>query len=246
MSHRHRGPSVGGAMHLARIHGTEEDRINCPFYFKIGACRHNDKCSRKHDKPAFSQTILIKHLYKHPVREAELMSLIGKQYHPESGSEVDDFLDFFEDLYEELSKFGRIDTLVVCDNLGDHMVGHVYAKFCDEEDAADALQVMNGRYYDKRMIEAEYSPVVDFREARCRDYDEGSCARGGYCNFMHVKPVPVILIQDLEDEAEDSRRRDADMRRRRERERSPSYNDDERGRSRGGRSHSRGSRSRSR
>ena len=26
----------GGAEHLARIHGTEEDKVNCPFYFKIG------------------------------------------------------------------------------------------------------------------------------------------------------------------------------------------------------------------
>lgn len=223
-----RGPGGGGAIHLARIHGTEEDKVNCPFYYKIGACRHNDKCSRKHDKPAFSPTILIKHIFKHPKREAELKSLIGQQYKPESGSEIDDFLDFYEDMYDELGKFGRIDTLVVCDNLGDHMVGHVYCKFIDEEDAADALQVMNGRYYDSRMMECEYSPVTDFREARCRDYDEGSCARGGYCNFMHVKPVPTILIQDLEDETEDWRRRDEDMRRRRERDRSPSQSDDER------------------
>ena len=25
----------GGAEHLARIHGTEEDKVKCPFYFKI-------------------------------------------------------------------------------------------------------------------------------------------------------------------------------------------------------------------
>lgn len=30
------GSHRGGALHLARIHGTEEDRVNCPFYFKIG------------------------------------------------------------------------------------------------------------------------------------------------------------------------------------------------------------------
>ena len=60
------------AKHLARIHGTEEDKVNCPFYFKIGACRHADRCSRLHHKPAFSLTILIKHVYRHPVRLAEL------------------------------------------------------------------------------------------------------------------------------------------------------------------------------
>ena len=34
-------------------------RVNCSFYFKIGACRHGDKCSRLHNKPTFSQVSLI-------------------------------------------------------------------------------------------------------------------------------------------------------------------------------------------
>jgi len=58
--------------HLARIHGTEEDKVNCPFCFKIGACRHSDRCSRLHHKPAFSLTILIKHLCRHPLQQAEM------------------------------------------------------------------------------------------------------------------------------------------------------------------------------
>ena len=125
------------------------------------------------------------------------------------------------DFFEELSKFGRLEALHVCDNLGDHMIGHVYAKFAEEEEAADALNVMNGRYYDGRKLEAEFSPVTDFREARCRDFDEDTCRRGGFCNFMHIKPVPLCLIRDMEDEAEDGRRREeaerAERRRRGER-----------------------------
>ena len=45
------------------------------------------------------------------------------------------------------------------------MIGHVYAKFSEEEEAADALNVMNGRYYAGRKMEVEFSPVTDFREA---------------------------------------------------------------------------------
>jgi len=56
-------------------------------------------------------------------------------------------------MYEELGKFSRIDCLHVCDNLGDHMIGHVYANFSDDEKASDVLKVMNGRYYDGRQIE---------------------------------------------------------------------------------------------
>lgn len=30
--------------------------------------------------------------------------------------------DFYEDLFEELSKYGQIESLNICDNLADHMV----------------------------------------------------------------------------------------------------------------------------
>ena len=47
------------AEYLASIFGTEKDKVNCSFYFKIGACRHGDRCSRIHNKPTFSQTIVL-------------------------------------------------------------------------------------------------------------------------------------------------------------------------------------------
>ncbi|XP_054959027.1 splicing factor U2AF 26 kDa subunit isoform X14 [Pan paniscus] len=43
------------AEYLASIFGTEKDKVNCSFYFKIGVCRHGDRCSRLHNKPTFSQ-----------------------------------------------------------------------------------------------------------------------------------------------------------------------------------------------
>jgi splicing factor U2AF subunit len=39
---------------LAKKYGTEDDKVNCPFYFKIGACRHGDSCTRLHNKPTLS------------------------------------------------------------------------------------------------------------------------------------------------------------------------------------------------
>jgi len=146
------------------------------------------------------------------MREAELQA--AREGRSVDGIVVDeakareDFLVFFENMYVELSKFGRLDALHICDNVGDHMIGHVYAKFSDEEEAADALNVMNGRFYDGRKLEVEFSPVTDFLEARCRDFDEDSCRRGGFCNFMHIKPVPMCLIRDMEEDADEERRRE--------------------------------------
>lgn len=150
--------------------------------------------------------------------------------------------DFYEDIFEELDKYGEIENLNVCDNLSDHMVGNVYVKFRDENAAALAVQglqvsFMNldltmqrpvtsssaclgsprtcnsyafqfkfpslslcvseatrfdceqGRFYGGRPIIVEFSPVTDFREATCRQYEENTCSRGGYCNFMHLRPI---------------------------------------------------------
>lgn len=204
------------AQHLARIHGTEEDKVNCPFYFKIGACRHSDRCSRLHHRPAFSPTLLVKHLYRHPVRLQELQQAAGGSNNAglDEQQAQQDFLEFYEDMYTEFGKFGPIQELHVVDNLGDHMIGHVYVKYAEEEDAADAENIMNGRYYDGVAMAVEFSPVTEFREARCRDYDEGSCSRAGFCNFIHAKPVPAPLIRSLQEEVEADRRREQDDRRR--------------------------------
>lgn len=41
------------------------------------------------------------------------------------------FDNFFEDVFIELEdKYGEIEEMNVCDNLGDHLVGNVYVKVC--------------------------------------------------------------------------------------------------------------------
>lgn len=44
-------------------------------------------------------------------------------------------------------------------------------------------------YVPGRPIIVEFSPVTDFREATCRQFEEDNCNRGGYCNFMHLKRI---------------------------------------------------------
>jgi splicing factor U2AF subunit len=123
-------------------------------------------------------------------------------------------LDYIDQLLTFLLFYSPVQEMHVVDNLGDHMIGHVYVKFADEEDAADAENIMNGRYYDGVAMAVEFSPVTEFREARCRDYDEGSCSRAGFCNFIHAKPVPGPLIRSLQEDVEADRRREQDDRRR--------------------------------
>ncbi|EIE27768.1 RNA-binding domain-containing protein [Coccomyxa subellipsoidea C-169] len=184
------------AEHLASIFGTEKDRVNCPFYFKIGACRHGDRCSRLHNRPTISPTLLLPNLYQNPALNAP-PGPDGLPMPVDARKSQEHFEDFYEDIFEEMDKYGQIEHLNVCDNLADHMVGNVYIKFVDEDAAARALQGLTGRFYAGRPIMIEFSPVTDFREATCRQYEENTCTRGGYCNFMHLRPISKGLRKDL-------------------------------------------------
>ncbi|KAL8484412.1 hypothetical protein ACS0TY_026910 [Phlomoides rotata] len=183
------------AEHLASIFGTEKDRVNCPFYFKIGACRHGDRCSRLHTKPSISPTLLLSNMYQRPDMITPGVDAQGQPIDPKKMQEH--FEDFYEDLFEELSKYGEIESLNICDNLADHMVGNVYVQFREEEHAGNALKNLTGRYYAGRPIIVDFSPVTDFREATCRQYEEDACNRGGYCNFMHLKRISRELRRQL-------------------------------------------------
>ncbi|GAB2274656.1 hypothetical protein Dimus_009426 [Dionaea muscipula] len=183
------------AEHLASIFGTEKDRVNCPFYFKIGACRHGDRCSRLHTKPSISPTILLSNMYQRPDMITPGVDAQGNPIDPRKIQEH--FEEFYEDLFEELNKYGEIESLNVCDNLADHMVGNVYVQFREEEQASNAVRNLTGRYYAGRPIIVDFSPVTDFREATCRQYEENTCNRGGYCNFMHLKRIGRELRRQL-------------------------------------------------
>ncbi|XP_058108597.1 splicing factor U2af small subunit B-like isoform X2 [Magnolia sinica] len=169
------------AEHLASIFGTEKDRVNCPFYFKIGACRHGDRCSRLHTRPSISPTLLLSNMYQRPDMVTPGVDPQGQAMDPRKIQEH--FEDFYEDLFEELSKYGEIESLNICDNLADHME---IGLFCCH------VVVVSGR-----PIIVDFSPVTDFREATCRQYEENTCNRGGYCNFMHLKKISRELRRQL-------------------------------------------------
>jgi len=107
------------------------------------------------------------------------------------------FDDFYEDFFTELCKYGEVEEMHVCDNVGDHLIGNVYARFRYEEDAQKAVDNLNQRFYAGRPIYAELSPVTDFREACCRQNENAECTRGGFCNFMHLKEVSRRLKKEL-------------------------------------------------
>eukprot|EP00397_Hematodinium_sp_SG-2012_P017698 GEMP01018108.1.p1 GENE.GEMP01018108.1~~GEMP01018108.1.p1 ORF type:complete len:262 (+),score=54.01 GEMP01018108.1:1305-2090(+) len=184
------------AEHLARIFGTEEDRVNCPFYYKTGACRNGDQCTRQHNRPTSSQTLLLAHMYHNTPESLQIAQ--EEPWDDEMYDRSQEHLElFYEEVFLELANYGEIEDMICVDNVSDHMLGNVYVKYYNDEDSERALQKLTGRYYGGRLIQAEFSPVTDFREARCRAFHESRCHRGGYCNFMHIKHIPKAVKRRL-------------------------------------------------
>merc|ERR1719498_1793758 len=92
-----------------------------------------------------------------------------------------------------LAEYGEIEEVVVVDNTIDYMLGNVYVRYRHEDCAGKALVGLTGRYYFGKLISAEYSPVADFREARCRAHHETRCTRVGACRFLHIKHIPKAI-----------------------------------------------------
>jgi splicing factor U2AF 35 kDa subunit len=118
------------ADYLASIYGTEKDKVNCSFYFKIGACRHGEKCTKTHNRPSFSQTVLLRNLYLYPLQvpTSSLRDPAAKEQ----------LQQHFDDTYEELltemeDKYGELEELNICENISEHLAGNTYAKFRYEE-----------------------------------------------------------------------------------------------------------------
>ncbi|KAI3639417.1 hypothetical protein MIR68_002545 [Amoeboaphelidium protococcarum] len=194
---------------LAQVFGSEKDKYNCAFYNKIGACRHGDTCARQHTKPQFSSTIIIHSLFNNPANDPECKL---------NAEELQEFFDqFYADFWIEISlKYGGYNQaakddrrnpadysgvvdMVVCENVAEHLVGNIYIRFSSDYEAEMAVNDLNNRFYAGRPIYAELSPVSDFREARCRQHEDGVCNRGGLCNFMHIKKPSAGLVNKLRD-----------------------------------------------
>lgn len=95
------------------------------------------------------------------------------------------------------SRFPFIIEVMLANNPPSDLIGNVYARFKYEEDAQEACNTLNSRWYAARPIYCELSPVTDFREACCRLNSGEGCVRGGFCNFIHRKDPGPELDREL-------------------------------------------------
>nr|XP_055040330.1 U2 small nuclear ribonucleoprotein auxiliary factor 35 kDa subunit-related protein 2 isoform X2 [Misgurnus anguillicaudatus] len=169
-------------------YGTEKDKANCPFFLKTGACRFGERCSRKHEHPSSSTTLMVKGMFV-----TFGMVQIGRDdYDTDASLEYSEedvhqqFLDFYEDVLPEFKNAGKVVQFKVSCNFEPHLRGNVYVQYDTEEQCKEAFMMFNGRWYAGKQLQCEFSPVTRWKTAICGLYDRRKCPKGKHCNFLHV------------------------------------------------------------
>ena len=52
----------------------------------------------------------------------------------------------------KLAEFGEIEDLIVCENIGDHLVGNVYVKYTSEDYAERCMNALQNMQYEGRPL----------------------------------------------------------------------------------------------
>uniref|UniRef100_A0A287D3M9 U2 small nuclear RNA auxiliary factor 1 like 4 n=1 Tax=Ictidomys tridecemlineatus TaxID=43179 RepID=A0A287D3M9_ICTTR len=72
-----------------------------------------------------------------------------------------------------------------------------FFEFWQDEDAEGAVAELNNLWFNGQAVHAELTPVTDFQESCCHQYEMGECTQGGFCNFMHLRPISWNLRRQL-------------------------------------------------
>ncbi|XP_064878700.1 uncharacterized protein zrsr2 isoform X2 [Oncorhynchus nerka] len=172
--------------------GTEQDRANCPFFLKTGACRFGDRCSRKHVHPPSSPTLMIRGMFATfgmDQRSRDDYDTDACLEHSEEEVQQQ-FVDFYEDVLPEFRTAGKVVQFKVSCNFEPHLRGNVYVQFDTEEQCKEAFMMFNGRWYAGKQLQCEFSPVTRWKTAICGLFDRQKCPKGKHCNFLHVYRNP--------------------------------------------------------
>ncbi|ORX57743.1 hypothetical protein BCR36DRAFT_395100 [Piromyces finnis] len=149
----------------------ESDSLKiCQFFKRTGACRFENQCDRIHIRPMHSKTLIIRNMFE---LGNEIMStyLFDEneiiEYEENSKDKYIKYKEFYDDVFPEFSKYGKIDHFYVCNNIIPHLRGNVYIDYHTEKDAINALGAMNGRWYGGKQLQLEFITISDWKMALC-------------------------------------------------------------------------------
>nr|NP_001123327.1 zinc finger protein ZF(C3H)-13 [Ciona intestinalis]FAA00140.1 TPA: zinc finger protein [Ciona intestinalis] len=179
----------------SKLNVKNDKREPCYFFERVGACRFGDSCSKLHEKPTSSRTLLLPSMFN--TFAFDIASRASRSNVHGDSSDLalehsdedlyEDFEVFYDDVFPEFNKFGHVEQLKVCCNRDQHLRGNVYVQYATVSQAETAFQSLNGRFYGGKLLQCMYVTILSWSSAICGLYCTGRpCPRGGHCNFLHV------------------------------------------------------------
>ncbi|VUZ49720.1 unnamed protein product [Hymenolepis diminuta] len=183
----------------------------CQFFWKTGACRYGDRCSRQHPLPPLHSSdiaslglshsnpprliLIIENMFNHfslqcdPLEADETQLLI-------------DYRDFYADVRPELENIcgGPLEVFRCCRNALPHLRGNVYIQFTQHPAiASDIALRLSSRLYDGKQLVARLAYLGEgWESAICGCQLRGKCPRGDInCNYLHIFPNPAERTDDV-------------------------------------------------
>lgn len=106
----------------------------CDYFAKAGACRFGNKCARNHCRPMISRILLIPSFFVHIRLDQGKPNEYGSELALEFEEDElkSDFDEFFEDVFPELQKFGKIKHFITSQNYDCHLKGNVYVEYASK------------------------------------------------------------------------------------------------------------------
>lgn len=150
----------------------------CQFFYKVGACRHYERCIRAHTLPSRSTVLMIE-------------SII-----PSSADQDEEkYLNTIRELFIEIALIKPIKEIVVSANTSLHLQGCILVSFNSFKDAETVLTKINSRYFAGKPVVAHYLPSGQISYSLCREGD--SCRRTLDCSYVHPKELPTSFWKEL-------------------------------------------------
>lgn len=187
-------------MHNPMPMGGEPTTDRCIFFSKMGACRHGDHCTKIHNRPTASPTVVFPMMYPNPLAVRYISGDYTGPKEFEKKYIKKHFEHFYKETWRSLMELGKIEELRVVSNLGEHLLGNVYVRFDSNEAASNVVKELKNKKFNKIILLPELSPVTNFSEACCKEDCEGHCGRGAQCNYLHIMKVSRKLLEKLEHE----------------------------------------------
>jgi len=99
---------------------------------------------------------------------------------------------FYEDVFPEWEKFGKIVQFKCSNNLVSHLRGSLFIQYENIESAILAKIKMDERFYGGHPLRVRFSLIKDWKQAICAYNGPGmsSCPKFSECNFLHAYRNP--------------------------------------------------------